>query len=420
MSKVRCVVSCPIDVYAGYAGRARDVVKELIRVKPDWDISILSQRWGDCRFGYLAEHKEYELMSHIVDAIQEQPDVWIQITVPDEFQPVGKFNIGMTAAMETNLSSVEWIRGCNRMDLVLTSSEHGKHSLVDSRWTMNDTGENVFVKKPVEVLFEGLDTGKYHSLDKSFKSPILKDLKNSWNFLCVGHWMRGDFGQDRKNIAYTIRTFLEAFKDKEGQVPGLVLKTSQAVSSILDRDTILKKIQEVQNSVQYKKSLPNIYLLHGDLTDAEMNEVYNDSRIKAMALLTKGEGFGRPFLEFAATGKPIITTAWSGHLDFLKPEYTALVGGKLEKVHRSAVQPGMILPEASWFTPDDRDSVEAFKIVFQDYPVWKAKAEKQAEIINTNWTIASMGEKLKSILDEHVPDFPERVGLQLPGLQNLV
>lgn len=419
MSKVKCVVSCPIDVYAGYGGRARDVVKELIRVRPDWDVSILSQRWGDCRFGYLEDHQEYDLMSHIIHGLQEKPDVWIQITVPNEFEPVGKFNIGMTAAMETNLSSLDWVRGCNRMDLVITSSEHGKFSLTNSKWIMNQTKEEVFVQKPIEVLFEGIDTSKYRTIPNK-KFDVLNGITNSWNFLCVGHWMKGDFGEDRKNIAYTVRAFLEAFKDKEGQVPGLILKTSQAVASIMDREEILKKIRAIQNSVQYTKSLPNVYLLHGDLTDTEMNELYNDSRVKAMVSFTKGEGFGRPLLEFTAAGKPIIASAWSGQMDFLKPECTALVGGKLDKVHPSAVQPGMILAEAMWFRPNDNDAVAAFHTVFNEYQKWEKKAKKQAQYTEMFWKMEDMGEKLNDILDKYVPKFPQRVELNLPGIEMLV
>jgi hypothetical protein len=62
-------------------------------------------------------------------------------------------------------------------------------------------------------------------------------------------------------------------------------------------------------------------LLHGEFTDVEMNEIYNHSKVKAMVSLTKGEGFGRPLLEFSLTNKPIISSNWSGHIDYLNPEF---------------------------------------------------------------------------------------------------
>ena len=54
-----------------------------------------------------------------------------------------------------------------------------------------------------------------------------------------------------------------------------------------------------------------------------------------MVNITKGEGFGRPLLEFTQTKKPIITTGWSGHIDFLKPDMSVLLPGTLGDIHPS-------------------------------------------------------------------------------------
>lgn len=417
---ITCVISCPVDTFSGYGKRSLDLCKALIKAKPDWSIKILSQRWGDTRMGALEDQKEYEVMSHLTDSVETAPDIWIQITVPNEFQKVGKFNIGITAAIETTLCDPGWIEGCNRMDLVITSSNHGKHSLVDSKYTYNATGQVLEVTTPAEVLFEGLDQSKFFCKSEASKSPYLRNLKNNWNFLCVGHWMKGDFGEDRKNIAYTVKAFLETFKDWKGQVPGLILKTSQAVSSIMDRDEILKRIGMIRSTVHYQESLPNIYLLHGDLTDEEVNDVYNDPRVKALVSFTKGEGYGRPLFEFAAVGKPVIASGWSGQLDFLDPKYSILVGGKLDKVHPSAVQDHMILPDSSWFRPDDQQAVTALKAVFSNYTTWLDKAKKQARKINATMTLEDMSDTLVDILDRYLPDFPEEVELNLPEIDNLI
>ena len=417
---ITCYISACPDTFSGYGKRSLDLIKALLKSKPDWDIKILSQRWGDTRMGALEDQKEYEVMSHLTDRVETAPDIWIQVTVPNEFQRVGKFNIGFTAAIETTLCDPSWIEGCNRMDLVVVSSNHGKHSLTDSKYTYNTTGQALETVKPVEVLFEGLDQNKFFCKKEAVKSPYLKDLKNSWNFLCMGHWMKGDFGEDRKNIAYTVKAFLEAFKDRVGQVPGLILKTSQAVSSIMDRDEILRRIKIIRDGVQYTKSLPNIYLLHGDLTDEEINDLYNDSRVKAMVSFTKGEGYGRPLFEFAAVGKPIVASGWSGQLDFLDPKYSALVGGKLDKVHPSAVQDHMILAESNWFRPDDQQAVTAMRAVFDNYTPWLERAKKQARKLNATMSLEDMADTLVDILDRHLPDFPEEVGLNLPEIDGII
>ena len=395
---MRCVISCPIFTYSGYGARSRDFVRSLISVRPDWNIEILPQRWGDTRQDYADNNSDCEIFqSRIISEVGAKPDVWIQITVPNEFQPVGSYSIGVTAGMETNICDSSWIEGCNRMDMVIVSSQHSKSSLTGTSYRDNTAGRELKVNVPVEVLFEGFNADVY----KSVSSHILDSLDSSWNYLCVGSWLPGEFGQDRKNISYTVKAFLETFKDAEGEVPGLILKTSECTSSISDKYRVLDKLYTLRESVSYKKSLPKLYLLHGDMTDSEMNELYSSDKVKAMVSFTKGEGFGRPLLEFARTGKPVICSGWSGPLDFLNPDYSPLVGGKLTKVHSSSVRPGMIIPEASWFTPEDRDVYAALLDVHSRYDYWKDLAEKQAEKIQTEFSLDKMREKLGEILSKY-------------------
>jgi len=88
MSKPLAVVSCPLDTYSGYGARARDFVKALIELDK-YEVKTISQRWGNTRFGYLEDHNEDLLLSTIVPQINKKPNLWIQITVPNEFKPLG-------------------------------------------------------------------------------------------------------------------------------------------------------------------------------------------------------------------------------------------------------------------------------------------------------------------------------------------
>ena len=290
MSKPTLVVSCPIDTYSGYGARARDFVQSIID-SDKYDVKILSQRWGNTRFGYLEDHNNTSLSSRIVTQLPAQPDVWVQITVPNEFQKVGKYNIGVTAGMETTLCDPSWIQGCNKMDLVLVSSQHAKKTFETSKFDVQDdktkqiTG-TVELTTKVEVLFEGADVNKYTPLAFPTKMD-LDGIDESFCFLVVGHWLPGELGEDRKNIGYTIKAFLETFKNKPlGKQPALLLKVQAGSgTSIMDRNAVLDKIDAIRKTVKGK--LPNIYLLHGDMTDAEMNELYNHGRVKAMVSLTK-------------------------------------------------------------------------------------------------------------------------------------
>lgn len=427
MSKPLCIVSCPIDTISGYGKHSVDFVKSLIKVKgEEWDIQILSQRWGSTPFGALdiGSSEDYDLKERIIKEMTVQPDIWFQITVPNEFQAVGKtFSCGVTAGMETTICDPSWTEGCNRMDLILVSSEHGKKTFENSGFKQQDQNGNIIrevkITKPIEVLFEGCDLTKYFKSDDVKDFNIYDDLnsiKESFCFLYFGMWLGGDFGEDRKNVGYTIKAFLEVFKNKKNK-PALILKTAQGPSSIMDRDKILKKIEDIRKTVG-GTDLPNIYLIHGELSDEEINCIYNHPKVKAMVSFTKGEGFGRPLLEFSVVGKPIIASGWSGHLDFLIPEWSGLVGGTLTNVHPSAVVPNMILREAQWFKPDDNQVGHAFNDVFDNYKKYQEKAKRLAYRNKQNFSFLAMTEKLKELMEKYVK-INEIVQLKLPKLKKV-
>lgn len=245
----------------------------------------------------------------------------------------------------------------------------------------------------------------------------LLQIPEEFLYLTIGHWLPGILGEDRKNIGYTIKAFLETFKNKKDQ-PGLILKVQAGSgTSIMDREVVLDKIDAIRKTVKGK--LPNIYLLHGDMSDAEINELYNHGKVKAMISLTKGEGFGRPLLEFSLINKPIIASGWSGHIDFLDNQLTKQIGGTLTNVHPSAIVDKMLLGESQWFTPDDALVGAALKDVFQDYKVYKELAKRQGYKSRTQFSYDNMRETLDSLLIQYIPEFPKAVTLKLPSLKRI-
>ena len=411
-----CVVSCPIDTFSGYGARSRDFVKALIKVKDkEWNIKIMPQRWGDTPWNFLS--KDDPLIQRFIGKLEQKPDVWIQITVPNEFQPVGNYNIGVSAGIETTLYPGEFIEGSNRMDLNLVSSEHSKLVALSTRFDRMDkktnqrTGE-VKAEKPVEVLFEGLDLDKYFKDPK--KSNILDNVEEEFCFLYTGHWLPGSFGEDRKNTGLLIKTFLETFNTPSKKKPALVMKCNQVNYSLLDRENMLKQINNIKDQVS--GNLPNIYLLHGEMTDKEMNLLNNDPKVKSFVSFTKGEGFGRPLLEGAITGKPTITTNWSGHIDFIRPEYNCLIGGELKKVHDSAANQ-FLLKEAQWFNIDTKVASAAMKDVFKKYKKYWEKSRKQTQYLKNNWSFDKMAERLNSLLPNNINATPQHQQLNLPKLK---
>jgi glycosyltransferase involved in cell wall biosynthesis len=427
MSKPLFIISSPFDTFSGYGARARDLIKAIIKLDK-YEVKLMPQRWGETPWGFMDENpewaflKEYTLSS---PQLPKQPEIWMQISVPNEFQPIGKYNIGVTAGIETTACSHEFLEGVNRMDLTLVSSNHAKKVFTDTKFEkINQQTQQkegiIELIKPVEVLFEGASTDIYKVLDKvDTNQSFLKDINSipeSFAYLFVGHWMGGDLGEDRKNVGLLIKAFYELFKNKT-KAPALILKTSSVGSSYIDREEIAKRVKMIRKTVK-ATTLPNIYLLHGEFTDEEMNTLYNHPKVKAMVNLTKGEGFGRPLLEFSLVKKPIITSGWSGHTDFLSSEFTCLLGGQLTPVHPSA-QNTMLLKDSLWFSVDQGQIGHYMKDVFENYKKYTDNANRQAYKSKTEFSWDKMKDKLDEILTKSLPEFPKEVKIKIPELKKI-
>jgi glycosyltransferase involved in cell wall biosynthesis len=418
--KPTLVFQGPVATRSGYGDHARDLLHSLYKLDK-FDIKIVSLRWGQTPMDALNYDNDFHkwIIENIIPSVQQKPDIFIQVTVPNEFQPLGFYNIGITAAIETTHSPIDWVHGCNRMDLIIVPSEHSKKSLVDSIYTEQDKASGQVIAqhkitKPVEILFEGFN----ENFGTEYVANVtqLDAIKEDFAFLFVGHWLRGDLGEDRKNIGMMIKTFAMAFKNEKVK-PALVLKTSSAGFSVLDRENTIKKIKQVLGK---DYGLVPIYLIHGDLTEAEMNGLYEHPKVKAMLNFTKGEGFGRPLLEFSLAGKPILVSNWSGHLDFLK-EGAILLDGELKNVHPSAADQ-FLLKEAKWFSVNISEALTKMKDVYKNYSKYLPGSTKLAKHNRQTFSLQKMTEGFDNILNQYgiySKVQPKFQTLQLPKLKSL-
>jgi glycosyltransferase involved in cell wall biosynthesis len=405
----------PVKSRSGYGSHSRDILESLYKMDL-FEIVIDSCGWGLTPMTALQNDNPFHqwIESKIVSNITQQPDVYIQVTVPNEFKRIGKFNIGVTAGIETTVAPKDWIDECNQMDLVITTSVFSRDVLLSSVYNEVQKNTEKLIKqhkiiKPVEVLFEGVDTEIYNDRYKN----IDLDIKEDFAFLFVGHWLKGDVGHDRKDVGMTIKCFIEAFKDSEVR-PALILKTSSAVFSVKERENFRKKIESIAKQF---KNPPSIYLLFGELTDLEMNSLYNHPKIKSMISITKGEGFGRPLLEFSMTGKPIIASNWSGHKDFLPIDKAVLVGGSLTDVHESS-QDKFIIKGSKWFTANYDEFIAVMKLMYEKYDEFTDRSNKLKEENKNNFSLDKMKERFEGILKNHVIK-PTEKKLVLPQLKKI-
>ena len=156
-------------------------------------------------------------------------------------------------------------------------------------------------------------------------------------------------------------------------------------------------------------------MLHGELEDEQMNYLYNHPKVKAMISFTKGEGFGRPLLEFTLTQKPLLASGWSGHLDFLDQEFANLLPGEVKQVDRSAVN-DFILEQSGWFNIDQGYASKSMEDMFKNYKNYIGKAKQLAYRNKQKFSLEKMTEKLDTIFEAFVP---KKVNLILPKIDKI-
>jgi glycosyltransferase involved in cell wall biosynthesis len=420
------LICAPVTSRSGYGDHARDLVRAFLKHNK-YDIKIMDVNWGETPRDALHPMGDIEIINCILPSpeVERQPDVYVDIRIPNEFQTYGKFNIGITAGIETTAVSNAWIEGCNKMDLIIVPSEHSKEGFVKALYEKMQNLPNgqqqkvgeLKLEKPMEVLFEGSDENIYKPIDDS-SLDLVDDIKEDFCFLHVGLWGNGEYGEDRKDIAKLVKIFYESFANKKEQ-PALILKTNSATFSILDRENCLSKIKNIKSKFPKDWNLPNVYLLHGSLSEEEMNKLYNHPKVKSFVSFTHGEGYGRPLQEASMVGLPVIASGWSGQMDFLSSEDSMLLGGELKQVPRSQYWKNIIIPESQWFNVNETQAYKALNYCFNNYDEVKKKALNLMKTNRDKFTLDKMTEKLDKIVTPYLDKVPSQVGIKLPKLKKV-
>jgi glycosyltransferase involved in cell wall biosynthesis len=415
MDKQTLIFQGPCFSRSGYGDHCRDLLKSLYTLDK-YDIGIIPMRWGNTPQNQTDTTTEFGrwMINSVTTTITERPDIFIHVSVASEFEPRGHYNIGITAGVETNIIPKEFVEGSNKMDLVIVPSQFTKTTMERTLYQQKDKDGNIVnefrVTTPIEVLFEGVDIDVFLNPPKT---DILRGVETGFNFLIVGHWLKGELGQDRKDIGMAIKTFCTVFSQYKTSKPGLVLKISSAGFSVMDRESMREKIESITKP--FGSDCPPIYLLHGDLTSSEMASLYHDDKIKAMISFTKGEGYGRPLSEFALTGKPIIVSKWSGLTDFLPDGNTVYLEGKLDNVHESASDK-FLMKESKWFSVNYTMAANTLDEVYKKYDIYLKQSEGLRDNVSYRFSLPVMTDMFSRIIDTYVKPHAKMIPINLPKL----
>ena len=340
MDKKKVIFRGPGLTSSGYGVHARQIIKWLL-TREDVDLRVQLFPWGNTP--WLLNPDECDgLVRKILSMSTHhsgKADVSFQLQLPNEWDiNLAHVNVGMTAGVETDICNPDWIRCCNLMNLIIVPSEHVKNTLEKSGKL---TASVIVVPESYPEAFETANSD----------NEIL-NFDTKFNFLMVGQITGNNPENDRKNIFYTIKWFCETFKNEKDV--GLIIKTNAGRNTLIDRNVTHNIIGQVIREIK-KAEYPRIHVVHGHLSDEEMYQLYNQKSVKAFLCPTRGEGFGLPLLEAAACGLPVITTNWSGHLDFLSHGKFIKLDSTLKEVHASRVDNKIFMKGSKWAEPIEAD-----------------------------------------------------------------
>ena len=378
---MKVLLEAPILTNSGYGEHSR-LVYESLKEDKNLDIYINPLNWGTCSWSELSEDvlqcvSKYKTYSSFCESQKKEQEYTLQIHVgiPNEFEKKAPYSVCVTAGIETDRVSPEWLLKTHQgIDKLVVTSEHAKSGFVSSGYEIFNKVENTKAQLscgcPVEVVNYPVKDLSTNELDIDFST--------NFNFLQIAM-----FGT-RKNIENSIKCFIEEFRDNSDV--GLVLKTSSSKSSIIDRHKTKNSLQNFINSLGSKKC--KIYLIHGNLSASQIHSLYNHPKIKAYYMMSHGEGFGLPVFEAAYSGLPVIATDWSGHLDFLFGEYNEKrkklfigIDYDLKEVNKESVWDGIITKDSRWAYPKNKSAKNCLSKMYKNYGMYKKWAKILKEIL---------------------------------------
>lgn len=281
----------------------------------------------------------------------------------------------LNTVWETSKTPKSWLSDMNKFDAVCVPSQHNKRALVASG-----------VKVPIFIVPHGVDTKEFHPNNKKMFMPSAAD---KFTFVSV-------FGfQHRKNPEGLLRAYWEEFSSNDNVI--LVIKTN-GYAAYENEKWIQQKISHYKKRLGIQKDTAPVVIIGRRLNESQLKGLYTLG--DAFVLPTRGEGVGLPFLEALASGVPVITTGWGGHMDFLTSHNSFLIPYQLKNPSVSMNSPHAISRKFSnlfahneqlWAEPDLHSLKKIMRNAYENPELCKAKGRQgRRDMLHLSWERAGM------------------------------
>lgn len=371
---MKVIIRAPLLSISGYGIHSRQIFEWLNSI-PGVDVTADIVKWGMTAWN-LDKDSHNGLIGKIMESskpIEGKYDMSFQVQLPDEWDSnLAKKNIGVSAFVETDRCNPQWIDKCNEMDAVI----------VPSKFTKTVAKRSGALETPIYVVPEWYN----EEIDSDLK-PLPVKLKPKFNFLMIGTITGRSPDNDRKNLFYGLKWFCEKFKDNKKV--GLVLKTSFGRGTTIDKKMTVDTIENILKEVRPGK-FPKVNILHGNMTESDIASVYLHRKIHCLLAPTRGEGYGLPIIEAAASGMPVVATGWSGHTDFLKDDYYVKLDYTLKNISHDRIDNRIFMKDTRWANVSEEDFKLKIKNVVDNYSMHLENAKSLQKIIKKSFSKSSV------------------------------
>jgi glycosyltransferase involved in cell wall biosynthesis len=319
----------------------------------------------------LSHAEQQEVQPGFIQIVQNFPPAFTR-------HPQADVVIGRTM-FETDRLPPEWVKGCNGMDFIWVPSEFNRQTFADAGVDANKL-----------IVVPGcFDPQPFLNLAPPLALADEIKQRNRFTFLSVFDWTL------HKGWDVLLRAFVQAFDGRDDVA--LVLKVWSSMG--YEPEQIVKQAAELlRNELGHDLLTDNrIRFVTKSLSREELPALYQAA--DAFVLPSRGEGWGRPYMEAMACGLPVIGTNWSGNTAFMTAETSYLLDYEVQPVPQAGWREIPTYRGHQWAEPNSDHLQELMRHVFHNREQAALIGQRARHEVTTRFSRQAVGKIMRRELD---------------------